>query len=323
MESIRSVLIRTSMATIQKEVSQLEHWLHHLSDDSNSSKLNIPSLNPNINQSNDLSSIYTALNKISDQMSAQQCTLNHLIDRIDILEGTREIHIDEHLDYIDEQEQEQEQEQTNEIWCDNTVLDNIIFEHTYTVKKEEPIVEEPVAEVPIVEESVVVIPPIVVVPIEEESIEEESIEEESIEEVPVEEVPVVEESVVEVPIVVVPVVEESIEVVPVVEESIVEESIEEVPVVEESIEEVPVVEVPIMVVPIVEVPVVVVPVVEESIEEVEEEGIELEEIEFKGHTYYKDSEGFIYTILEDAQPADTAIGYWREKSQSIIFYKTK
>ena len=33
MTSIRSVLIRTCMANIQKEVSQLEHWLNNLSDE--------------------------------------------------------------------------------------------------------------------------------------------------------------------------------------------------------------------------------------------------------------------------------------------------
>ena len=33
MSSIRSVLIRTCMGNIQKEISQLEHWLNNLSDD--------------------------------------------------------------------------------------------------------------------------------------------------------------------------------------------------------------------------------------------------------------------------------------------------
>ena len=54
-------------------------------------------------------------------------------------------------------------------------------------------------------------------------------------------------------------------------------------------------------------------------EEEEEEGT-LEMIEYKGTSYYKDAEGFIYRIDED-QPFETAVGYWKEKTQSIAFYK--
>jgi hypothetical protein len=38
-------------------------------------------------------------------------------------------------------------------------------------------------------------------------------------------------------------------------------------------------------------------------------------------SYYKDSEGFIYSIEEDEQPSEIAIGYWKEKTNSIAFYK--
>ena len=61
---------------------------------------------------------------------------------------------------------------------------------------------------------------------------------------------------------------------------------------------------------------------EEEEEEEEEEGLELEEIEFKGIKYYKDGEGFIYSIIDD-EPSENPIGYWKEKTQSIAFYKTK
>ena len=70
-------------------------------------------------------------------------------------------------------------------------------------------------------------------------------------------------------------------------------------------------------------------VVEEEEEEVveeaeeEEEGVELEEIEYKGAKYYRDGEGFIYTIDEDEQPSENPVGYWKEKTQTIAFYKTK
>jgi hypothetical protein len=62
--------------------------------------------------------------------------------------------------------------------------------------------------------------------------------------------------------------------------------------------------------------------VEEEEEEEEEEGIELEEIEYNGKTYYKDGEGFIYSVT-DGEPSENPVGYWKEKAQSIAFYKTK
>ena len=44
-------------------------------------------------------------------------------------------------------------------------------------------------------------------------------------------------------------------------------------------------------------------------------------IEYKGTSYYKDTAGFIYRIDEDQQPSETADGFWKEKTQSIVFYK--
>ncbi len=61
-------------------------------------------------------------------------------------------------------------------------------------------------------------------------------------------------------------------------------------------------------------------VVVEVVEEEEEEGIELEELEFNGITYYKDNDGFIYSVIND-EPSESPIGYWKEKTQSIAFYK--
>jgi DNA repair exonuclease SbcCD ATPase subunit len=64
---------------------------------------------------------------------------------------------------------------------------------------------------------------------------------------------------------------------------------------------------------------VVAPVVEvapEKEEEEEEEGEEVEEITYNGETYYKDSEGFIYKPEDD-----TPIGYWKEKTKTIAFYR--
>jgi hypothetical protein len=61
---------------------------------------------------------------------------------------------------------------------------------------------------------------------------------------------------------------------------------------------------------------------EEEAEEEEEEGLELEEIVYNCVKYYKDAENFIYSITDD-QPSDNAVGYWKEKTKSIAFYKTK
>jgi hypothetical protein len=62
---------------------------------------------------------------------------------------------------------------------------------------------------------------------------------------------------------------------------------------------------------------------EEEEEEEEDEGMEIEEIEYKETRYYKDAENFIYSINKDDEPSENLVGYWKEKTQSIAFYKTK
>ena len=57
---------------------------------------------------------------------------------------------------------------------------------------------------------------------------------------------------------------------------------------------------------------------EEVVEEEEQEEQEVEEITYNGETYYKDADGFIYKPEDD-----TPIGYWKEKTQSIAFYRAK
>jgi hypothetical protein len=47
----------------------------------------------------------------------------------------------------------------------------------------------------------------------------------------------------------------------------------------------------------------------------------MEELEFAGKTYYKDADGYIYTIDEDEQPSEEPVGYWSEKKQTVLFYK--
>ena len=63
------------------------------------------------------------------------------------------------------------------------------------------------------------------------------------------------------------------------------------------------------------------PVEEEPVEEEEDEGVELTEITFNQKTYYKDAENFVYGIDDEGQPTDNPVGVWKEKSQSVVFYK--
>ena len=144
---------------------------------------------------------------------------------------------------------------------------------------------------------------------EEEPVQEEPVQEE---EEPVQEEPVQEEEE--------PVQEEVVqeEEEPVQEEEVVQEE-EEEPVqeviqepVQEVIQEEPIQE------PVQE---VVQEVVQEE-EEEEEEGLSLEEIQYNGETYYKDADSFIYKEV-NGEIDDTAIGYWKEKTGTIAFYKNK
>jgi hypothetical protein len=51
--------------------------------------------------------------------------------------------------------------------------------------------------------------------------------------------------------------------------------------------------------------------------------MELEEIEYNDVKYYKDGENFIYSIDKSGEPSENPVGYWKEKTQTIAFYKTK
>ncbi len=57
---------------------------------------------------------------------------------------------------------------------------------------------------------------------------------------------------------------------------------------------------------------------EEAEEEAEEEG--LEEFEYKGNTYYKDSENIVYVLDDNDEPIPR--GQWNEAKGIIQFYKT-
>ena len=57
-------------------------------------------------------------------------------------------------------------------------------------------------------------------------------------------------------------------------------------------------------------------------EEAEEEALELEEFEYKGVTYFKDSENQVYEKDDDGDLNDTPIGVWNEEKKKVLKYKS-
>lgn len=291
MSSIRSVLIRTTMSNIQKEISQLEHWLTNLPDVLEPT-ISSPSPYRANDERDELGHISRVIDHLSQDISNQQFTLNNILNRLDVLEGfsrsDREIFIDETV-----------QQKQGDPWIDddcqplqNEVIgdDDDISEPLYTIRKKGVSAESSVGTpsiIPDVPEDRSILPDIDS-DTEDElektvySITNDHPDKQAEKEVPkinpVEEVREEEEK------------ED--------EEEEAEEEVEEKEDEEEEEEN-------------------------EEEEEAEEEGLELEELEYKGIKYYKDTENFIYTIDDEDQPSENPVGYWKEKSQTIAFYKTK
>jgi hypothetical protein len=61
---------------------------------------------------------------------------------------------------------------------------------------------------------------------------------------------------------------------------------------------------------------------EEEEEEEEEVAVEYEEIEYKGVTYYKDSENQVYLLDEDGDLDDTPVGIWNPQKEKVLKYAT-
>ncbi len=329
MSSIRSVLIRTCMANVQKEISQLEHWLNNLSDDGTP---RIPSQCPAPGHSYDehfeFSNLNRVIERLAEDVSNQRHTLNNILERLDNLEGfrrpNREVFIDENV--------EQNGCNRNDPWLDNNCepLENELIgeeddisEPLYTRNNKSLSAESSVGTPSIIPD----IPEDKSLPpdIDSDQEEEEETEEQDkvtfppkttekhtsepsklVEVKPEDKKPAVVQEAEE---------EEEVEVEEEEEEEDVEEATEEAEEEEEEEEE--------------EVEKVEKEVekvekeVEEEEEEEEEEGQELEEIEYNAVRYYKDNENFIYSVDEDDQPSENPVGYWKEKSQTIAFYKTK
>lgn len=233
--SLHSTIIQACMSNIHKEISQLEHWLIRLPQEPAPQRVD--------------GSLQAMIERLSKQMEVQQHTLNHIIDRLDILENRPESDDfmgDPWLDHAGTQLQ-------------NEIVD--VLEPIYTVRKESvpvAVTKEP--------DSVTLI---------------------QITDVLMKEV---------------------------VEEALPKALPAALPV-KEVMEEKPQLTAQVII-PIPDGP-------EHAIEiPEEEEGVELETITYKGTDYYKDEDGFIYRIDEDDQPSETAVGYWKEKSKSITFYRT-
>ncbi len=357
MQSVRSVLIKTCMTNIHNEVNQLEHWLISLPDDStNPDVTNANNANVHANDDNNnahikialssisncnmkVDNIITVLNGLVHQVNSYRAEIHDLNTRIHVLESMRHVNVNVDPMWSDLGNNMNDMNVQNDYdpWVDsntdlqndilNTAMDDI-SEPIYCINKESesstivtviktpeiiPNIPDDLSAIPDIEddhldldaeeqeeegESEEVEGEVEVeqeedketeevegeVEVEQEEGEEtEEVEEEETEEVEVEQ----EEETVEVEG------EEETEEV----EQKQEEETQEVEVEEEEEEE-------------------------EEQEEEEEEGIELEEIEYNGKTYYKDGEGFIYSVI-DGEPSENPVGYWKEKTQSIAFYKTK
>jgi hypothetical protein len=61
---------------------------------------------------------------------------------------------------------------------------------------------------------------------------------------------------------------------------------------------------------------------EDNDEEEEDEVEEFKEQEWKGKTYYKDSDNQMYELDDEGDLIETPIGYWKEETQKLIKYKT-
>ncbi len=275
MSSIRSVLIRTCMSNIQKEISQLEHWLTNLPEDSPSVFHPPPMSGCEERSSFEQSNIFRFVEALSSQISKQDDTLNNILERLDSIEGGRNC---EREVYINEDDENK----CNDPWLDNQCepLQNEVVSEEYNIseplfniKKNDVLAESSVSTpsiIPNIPEDRSM-PPDILSDCGDKEEEEGQVKEEEEEEEEQEE-------------------EEE-------EEEEVEEEEDEEEEVEEEQEEVE--------------------------EEEEEDGLELEEIEYNKVKYYKDAENFIYSIDKNDEPSENPIGYWKDKTNTIAFYKSK
>jgi hypothetical protein len=301
MSTIYSVLVKTCMGNIQKEISQLENWLQSLPPSEYSSNKCLGQSSPSVQYPSDvdtkldkliellkttsnLKEINSSSNELLELVKKQNDEISTLKVRISILESMREVHISN--PWIDDDTTPLHNEIVN--LCDSVsdsescTFSEVIYQihkkadDTDDTDKSSVMTPEIVPNIP---DDKSAVPDIIDVEgyEEEEQEQEEEQEEEEAEEEQEEEQEEEEEE---------------------AEEEQEEEQEEEEEEAEKQEEE------------------------EEAEEEQEEEQDELEEIEYKGITYYKDGEGFIYSMT-DEELSENPVGYWKEKTQTVAFYKTK
>ena len=182
--SITSALIASTIDKIKKDLYQLEDWLNSLHS------VNAP-LHASAHaytQETDVSSLLKRVEELTVEVSAQKHTIHHLIDRLDVMEETREIHIDGHLD--DQME--------DDPWLSGpTPLQNEIVDPTFFIHKTEEVEPPVVQHAPVVEAAPIVETKAVEEEAVEEVEEEEAQEEEAQEEEAVKEEEAVEEEAME------------------------------------------------------------------------------------------------------------------------------
>ena len=59
---------------------------------------------------------------------------------------------------------------------------------------------------------------------------------------------------------------------------------------------------------------------DEEAEDADEEALELEEFEYKGITYFRDTENQVYQVDADGDLDDTPIGVWNAEKQKVLKY---
>jgi cobalamin biosynthesis protein CobT len=316
MSTIRSTLIKTCISNVQKELSQLEHWLQILPDEASNVTaaaitanakavpvITTPSVNTNCVDSalqSTIASISHNLNALLETSNKHQQMIDYLTSRMNHNENMRVIRpvndpwvdnnsvplLNEIVNLCDVNISEVSSESGSELNCIYCVNKQDDSESESDVASVHPLLKTPEIH-PNIPDDASDVPDI------DEELGNESVHND-VKEVKEQEQQEQQEQQEKQEL------KETEDIQPTVDESPEETQEEEEVEVEEVEEE----------------------EAEEEEEEEEEEGLELEEIEYKGTTYYKDGEGFIYSII-DEEPSENPIGYWKEKTQSIAFYKTK
>ncbi len=337
MSTIRSTLIKTCVTNVQKELGQLEHWLNIIPDDNVNTYTNSTVNNRNNhintydNYSNDIASIKMSISNISNNINTlinttnrQQTLIDSINTRLQHIENIRTIRVDDpwtdnhivplqneivnqtilHSDSETESDNESEciycvNKQENDGNEDNVSNDSESVASVHPLLKTpelQPNIPDDMSDVPDINDDTCDnnLESVAIVHVDETKNTEQEEQKVEVEQQQQEEVEIEEEEEVEE--------EQQEEQVEVSQQNkTVEDTVKET---EEQQQEAEQEE-------------------EEVAEEEEEEDLELEEIEFKDTKYYKDGEGFIYSINEDDEPSENPIGYWKEKTQSIAFYKLK